>query len=137
MGSAAHLVLPGTVDVFIVIFGAASLAGVLLVPYSTYAEYLKWLTLSLFAYVGVVFCAHVSWRAVLHATVSSAHSTHKRTHDRADCDAGNHDQSLSFFWQASQEVEEVRNNRGEKPLKRAPLQERHFPRGRPDFPQLR
>jgi Mn2+/Fe2+ NRAMP family transporter len=27
-----------------------------------------------------------------------------------------------FFWQASQEVEEVRNNRGEKPLKRALLQ---------------
>src|SRR5271166_999631 len=27
-----------------------------------------------------------------------------------------------FFWQASQEVEEVKNNRGEKPLKRAPRQ---------------
>jgi Mn2+/Fe2+ NRAMP family transporter len=27
-----------------------------------------------------------------------------------------------FFWQASQEVEEVRNNRGEKALKRAPEQ---------------
>ena len=27
-----------------------------------------------------------------------------------------------FFWQASQEVEEVRNNHGEKPLKRAPSQ---------------
>jgi Mn2+/Fe2+ NRAMP family transporter len=27
-----------------------------------------------------------------------------------------------LFWQASQEVEEVRNNRGEKPLKRAPSQ---------------
>jgi len=52
-----------------VIFGVGSLAGVMLVPYSTYARYLKWLTLSLFAYVGVVFFAHVSWRAVLHATV--------------------------------------------------------------------
>jgi hypothetical protein len=27
-----------------------------------------------------------------------------------------------FFWQASQEVEEVRANHGEKPLKRAPAQ---------------
>ena len=27
-----------------------------------------------------------------------------------------------FFWQASQEVEEVRNTRSEKPLKRAPSQ---------------
>ena len=30
-----------------------------------------------------------------------------------------------FFWQASQEVEEVRNNRGEKALKRAPSQARY------------
>jgi Mn2+/Fe2+ NRAMP family transporter len=40
----------------------------LLVPYSTYAKYLKWLTISLFAYVGVVFFIHVPWPAVLHAT---------------------------------------------------------------------
>src|SRR5437867_12014294 len=75
MAAATHLVLPGKVGVFIVIFGVASLAGVLLVPYSTYAKYLKWLTVSLFAYVAVVFCVHVSWRAVLHATVHSVAST--------------------------------------------------------------
>jgi len=55
--------------VFTVIFGVGSLAGVMLVPYSTYARYLKWLTLSLFAYVGVVFLPTFRWRAVLHATV--------------------------------------------------------------------
>src|SRR5437879_11255160 len=69
MAAATHLVLPGKVGEFIVIFALASLAGVLLVPYSTYAKYLKWLTVSLFAYVAVVFFVHVSWRAVLHATV--------------------------------------------------------------------
>ncbi|MCU1303436.1 MAG: Manganese transport protein MntH [Candidatus Sulfotelmatobacter sp.] len=52
MGAAAQLVLPGKISLFIVIFGVASLAGVLLVPYSTYAKYLKWLTISLFSYVG-------------------------------------------------------------------------------------
>jgi len=34
-----------------VIFGVGSLAGVSLVAHSTYAEYLKWLTISVFAYV--------------------------------------------------------------------------------------
>ena len=62
MGAATQLVLPGGgITPIIVIFGVGSLAGVLLVPYSTYAKYLKWLTISLFAYVGVVFLAHVSW----------------------------------------------------------------------------
>jgi hypothetical protein len=51
MGAAAQLVLPGRISIFIAIFGAVSLAGALLIPYSTYAKYLKWLTLSLFAYV--------------------------------------------------------------------------------------
>ena len=69
MGAATQLVLPGNAGLFIAIFGIGSLAAVLLVPYSTYAKYLKWLTISLFAYVGVAFFAHVSWPAVLRATL--------------------------------------------------------------------
>ena len=58
MGAATQLLLPGKISLFIVIFGVGSLVGILLVPYSTYAKYLKWLTISLFAYVGVAFfCA--------------------------------------------------------------------------------
>src|SRR5712691_13163660 len=53
---------------------------------------------------------------------ASAHSTHKRIRYRADWVLGTTISPYLFFWQASQEVEEVRNNRGEKPLKRAPLQ---------------
>ena len=50
MGSATQLVLRGgNAGLFIAIFGIGSLAAVLLVPYSTYAKYLKWLTISLFA----------------------------------------------------------------------------------------
>jgi len=122
MAAATHLVLPGKVGVFIVIFGVASLAGVLLVPYSTYAKYLKWLTVSLFAYVAVVFCVHVSWRAVLHATVLPHIQLTKEYVTALIAVLGTTISPYLFFWQASQEVEEVRNNRGEKPLKRAPLQ---------------
>jgi hypothetical protein len=39
MGAATQLVLPGKISLFMVIFGVRSLAGVLLVPYSTYYEY--------------------------------------------------------------------------------------------------
>lgn len=124
MGAATDLALPGKVGVFTVFFGVASLAGVLLVPYSTYAKYLKWLTVSLFAYVAVVFCVHVPWRAVLHATVFPHIQLTKEYLTALIAVLGTTISPYLFFWQASQEVEEVKNNRGEKPLKRAPLQAR-------------
>ena len=111
MGAAMQLVLPKTAGVFTVVFGVGSLAGVMLVPYSTYAKYLKWLTLSLFAYVGVVFFAHVSWKAVLHATVFPHLELTKEYLTALIAVLGTTISPYLFFWQASQEVEEVRNNR--------------------------
>jgi Mn2+/Fe2+ NRAMP family transporter len=64
-----RLLVPGKVSVFVVGFGAASLISILFVPYSTYVKYLKWLTLSLFAYVGVTLFVHVSWGNVARATL--------------------------------------------------------------------
>ncbi len=122
MGAAAQLVLPGRISLFIVIFGIGSLVGVLLVPYSTYAKYLKWLTVSLFAYVGVVFFAHVSWPAVIRSTFLPHIELTKNYLTALVAVLGTTISPYLFFWQASQEVEEVRNNRGEKPLKRAPSQ---------------
>jgi NRAMP (natural resistance-associated macrophage protein)-like metal ion transporter len=119
MGSAAQLVLPGKIGLYIVIFGIGSLAGVLLVPYSTYAKYLKWLTLSLFAYVGVVFFAHVHWAAVLHSTVLPHIELTKDYLTALVAVLGTTISPYLFFWQASQEVEEVTQNAGEKPLKAA------------------
>ena len=112
----------GQCRTLIVIFGIGSLAGVLLVPYSTYAKYLKWLTISLFSYVGVVFFAHVSWRAVLHATFLPHIELSKDYLTALVAVLGTTISPYLFFWQASQEVEEVRGNHGEKPLKRAPSQ---------------
>jgi NRAMP (natural resistance-associated macrophage protein)-like metal ion transporter len=122
MGAATQLLLPGRIGLFIVIFGVGSLAGVLLVPYSTYSKYLKWLTISLFAYVGVVFFAHVSWPAVLRATLLPQLQLTKEYLTALIAVLGTTISPYLFFWQASQEVEEVRNNHGEKPLKRAPMQ---------------
>jgi len=69
MGDALHLLVPASVSVFVVVFGAVTLIAVLFLPYSTYVKCLKWLTLSLFAYVGVIFFVHVSWGSVSRATL--------------------------------------------------------------------
>jgi Mn2+/Fe2+ NRAMP family transporter len=122
MGSAAQLILPDKIGLFIVIFGAGSLAGILLVPYSTYAKYLKWLTISLFAYVGVVFFTHVSWPDVLRATLLPHIQLTRQFFTAFIAVLGTTISPYLFFWQASQEVEEVHHNHGEKALKRAPAQ---------------
>jgi NRAMP (natural resistance-associated macrophage protein)-like metal ion transporter len=64
MGAAAQLLLPGSVRLYIVVFGVVSLLLQLLIPYTRYVKYLKWLTLSPFAYVASAFFAHVPWRSM-------------------------------------------------------------------------
>ena len=54
VGASLALVLPVNVMVLTMTLGIASLIAVLFIPYSTYAKYLKWLTLSVFFYMFVV-----------------------------------------------------------------------------------
>ena len=92
------------------------------IPYLTYAKYLKWLTLSLFSYIGVVFVVHVAWSAVLRATLIPHVVLTKEFLMALIAVLGTTISPYLFFWQASQEVEEVRAHRGEKALKHAPAQ---------------
>lgn len=64
MGAAARLVVGGRAHYFTIAFAVFSLLSVVFIPYHRYVGFLKWLTFSLFAYVGVVFTVHIDWRAV-------------------------------------------------------------------------
>lgn len=122
MGAALKLLFPGNIGIFTVTCGVVSLLAVVFIPYSTYVKYLKWLTMSLFAYVGVVFFVHVSWSVVLHASLIPQIQLTKPYLTALIAVLGTTISPYLFFWQASQEVEEVKKNRGEKSLKRAPIQ---------------
>jgi NRAMP (natural resistance-associated macrophage protein)-like metal ion transporter len=122
MGASLALIVPANVNVLTVTFGIISLIAVLFIPYSTYAKYLKWLTLSLFSYVGVVFLVHISWPSVLRSTLIPHVTPNKEFLMAIIAVLGTTISPYLFFWQASQEVEEVRANRGEKALKHAPAQ---------------
>jgi NRAMP (natural resistance-associated macrophage protein)-like metal ion transporter len=119
MGAAAQLLLPARTWIYIFLFGVSSLLLQVLVPYTSYVKYLKWLTLSLFAYVATAFFVHLSWPQVLHATVLPKLTWSKDYLTGLIAVLGTTISPYLFFWQASQEVEEVKNNRGEKPLKQA------------------
>jgi NRAMP (natural resistance-associated macrophage protein)-like metal ion transporter len=124
MGAAAHLLLPGDARIYIVVFAAASVLAELFIPYSEYAKYLKWLTLSLFAYVGTAFYVHLPWSEVVHAVVVPKVEITREYLTALIAVLGTTISPYLFFWQASQEVEEVTCNPGEEALKQAPQQAR-------------
>jgi NRAMP (natural resistance-associated macrophage protein)-like metal ion transporter len=122
MGASLALIVPAYVKLLTVTFGIISLLAVLVIPYSTYAKYLKWLTFSLFAYVGVIFFVHVPWPTMLRATLIPQLVLKKEFLMALIAVLGTTISPYLFFWQASQEVEEVKAKHGEKALKRAPAQ---------------
>jgi NRAMP (natural resistance-associated macrophage protein)-like metal ion transporter len=69
MSDALKLAIGGPRHFYSVIIGSACLLLQVFVPYHRYLPILKWLTLSLFAYVGTVFASHVDWSHVIQETL--------------------------------------------------------------------
>jgi NRAMP (natural resistance-associated macrophage protein)-like metal ion transporter len=122
MGAATKLVFGGSVNAYAVLLGLLSLALQTYVPYRKYVHYLKWLTLSLFAYVATAFIVHVPWLAALRGTVVPSVSLNAEYWMALVAVLGTTISPYLFFWQTSQEAEEVRINKGEFPLRRKPSQ---------------
>src|SRR5206468_386449 len=62
MGAAARLVTGANEHLLVILFALTCAVLQVLVPYGRYAKFLKWLTLSLFAYIAVILLVHVDWR---------------------------------------------------------------------------
>ena len=119
MGAALALLLPGPVLAYTAMFGVVSVLLEVFVSYDRYARILKWATLSLFAYVGVVFVADVPVGEALRALVVPSF-TFDREHAMALVAVfGTTISPYLFFWQAGQEVEE-QHRRHIKPLHVSP-----------------
>jgi NRAMP (natural resistance-associated macrophage protein)-like metal ion transporter len=119
MAEALVLLLPGPLLLYTFLFGAVSVALEILVPYSRYANVLKWSTLSLFAYVAVVFVAKVPPLEALRGTLVPQFVFDKEHAMALVAIFGTTISPYLFFWQAGQEVEE-QHRRHIKPLHVAP-----------------
>jgi NRAMP (natural resistance-associated macrophage protein)-like metal ion transporter len=122
MGEATSLVLGGWPQAYTVALALVSLGLQLLVPYHRYVRFLKWLTLALFAYVGVVLSVRIDWLEV------AARTAWPHLHvDGAAATAvvavfGTTISPYLFFWQSAEEVEDVEADPVAEPLARAPAQ---------------
>ncbi len=122
MAAAIQLVIGGPALLYVGLLALLSIGLEIFVRYSRYVSVLKWLTLSLFAYVGVALVVHIPWGHVVtrllipHPTWSAAYLT------IVVAIFGTTISPYLFFWQAEEEVEEVKERTGARPLIRAPDQ---------------
>ena len=131
MAEAARLVAGGNEHAFVIGFAIVSTILQLFISYRRYSNILKWLTLSLFAYVAVLLVVRTDWPAAL---VGLVWPTNLGRDALLTIVAlfGTTISPYLFFWQSSQEAEEIANSR-HRPIKQEPRSaKRQFQRMRFD-----
>ena len=119
MGAAANLLIGGPSLLYCLLFTFVSVLLQIFVSYKTYSSILKWLTLSLFAYVGTIFVVQVDWSQALRGTFIPNLSFHREYMGALVAVLGTTISPYLFFWQSAEEVEQMESTPAEKPLKRA------------------
>ncbi|MFZ6647071.1 NRAMP family divalent metal transporter [Undibacterium sp. TJN25] len=124
MGEAMTLLTGGSAQWYAIGFGLLSVLLQVLVPYHRYVRVLKWLTLALLAYVATVFVVRIPWQQVALHTLLPHISLKTDYITTVVALFGTTISPYLFFWQASQEVEELRAKPDEHDLLQAPEQAR-------------
>ncbi len=122
MAAALQLVIGGPTLLWLLLFAAGSVLLEIFVRYSRYVIVLKWLTLSLFAYVAVAFAVDVPWQSVGYSLIVPKISFDSAYFTVVVAVLGTTISPYLFFWQAEEEVEEIKEHPGSRPLLRAPEQ---------------
>jgi len=120
MGEVAELVSGVNRHLMTAVFVFATLLLQIFVPYHRYVFFLKWLTLSLLAYAAVLFTVHVPWGDVALRTVWPKLTLNPGAAAMVVGIFGTTISPYLFFWQASEEVEDMHAEHGEPPLLRDP-----------------
>jgi NRAMP (natural resistance-associated macrophage protein)-like metal ion transporter len=103
MADSLKLMVGGPAHWYAVGFGVISLLLQIFIPYSRYVRVLKWLTLSLLAYVATAFVVHIPWTQVVINTMLPHLSWQPAYITTVVAVFGTTISPYLFFWQASQE----------------------------------
>jgi NRAMP (natural resistance-associated macrophage protein)-like metal ion transporter len=121
MADATKLLVGGHAIVYVVLYGVVSVAAQIFLNYQRYVAVLKWLTLSLFAYVAALAFANVSWKEAITGTLLPQVTWSGDYFTTIVAIFGTTISPYLFFWQASQEAEEQRID-----VTKRPLVEKHY-----------
>jgi Mn2+/Fe2+ NRAMP family transporter len=122
MAAALKLLIGGPALLYVALFGTVSVLLEMFVRYSRYVSVLKWLSLSLFAYVATLFAVKLDWLDIAHRLVVPHISWTGSYLTVVVAVFGTTISPYLFFWQAEEEVENEEENPRAKPLKLAPKQ---------------
>ena len=106
MADAAQMLTSIDSHIYVVVFGVAIAVATVLFRYYQIANILKWLALTLFAYVATAFLIGPDWRSVAYATFIPSWPSGHAAWATLVAILGTTISPYLFFWQASQEVEE-------------------------------
>jgi Mn2+/Fe2+ NRAMP family transporter len=116
MADATRLLIGGPGIVYVLLFGATSVVAQIYLDYKRYVSVLKWLTLSLFAYVAALAVAHISWGEALIGVLIPRIAWSADYFTTIVAIFGTTISPYLFFWQASQEAEDQRVDVTKQPL---------------------
>jgi NRAMP (natural resistance-associated macrophage protein)-like metal ion transporter len=116
MADATRLLIGGHGILYVVAFGVISVTAQIFLDYGRYVSVLKWLTLSLFAYVGALAFAHISWGQALAGVLLPRITWSNDYLTTIVAIFGTTISPYLFFWQASQEAEDQRVDVTKQPL---------------------
>jgi NRAMP (natural resistance-associated macrophage protein)-like metal ion transporter len=122
MGEAVGLVVGGPHLAYVVLFGAVCAVLQIVMQYTRYVSVLKWLTLALFAYFGTVMVVKVPWAEVAWGLLVPSFSSDGAFWTTVVAILGTTISPYLFFWQASQEVEDIKAVPERQPLVTKPRQ---------------
>jgi NRAMP (natural resistance-associated macrophage protein)-like metal ion transporter len=106
MGEALRLIIGGPASLYALGFGVVSLLLQVFIPYTRYVRFLKWLTLTLLAYVATVFVQQTPWTRVMFSLLEPKIFWKPAYVTTVVAVFGTTISPYLFFWQASQEVED-------------------------------
>jgi len=112
MGEVGELVTGINRHLMTLTFVGVSLGLQIFVAYHRYVDFLKWLTLSLLAYAAVLFTVHVPWGEVALRTIVPHIAFNATTAAVVVGVFGTTISPYLFFWQASEEVEDMQRAKG-------------------------
>jgi NRAMP (natural resistance-associated macrophage protein)-like metal ion transporter len=132
MAAATLLLIPLQPFVFVIVYGVLSVVLIAMLHYENYSRYLKWLGLSLLAYVASALTAGTDWGKALSGTFVPSISTDPKWISIFVAIFGTTISPYLVFWESSQEVE------AQKEIRRASPALKDKPRkGRNEMRRLR
>jgi NRAMP (natural resistance-associated macrophage protein)-like metal ion transporter len=116
MGDALRLIVGGPAGLYVILFAAACAVLEIYSSYQRYVTFLKWTTLSIFAYVATALVVRVDWGDVAYGTFVPQLSWDRDYLLVIVAVLGTTVSPYLFFWQASEEAEDERIDPAAHPL---------------------